>query len=57
MDKAEAKAKLLGDAEAAFERMWSWGAEHSLATLDEIAAELVPLRRESMGELLGELVQ
>ena len=57
MDKAEAKAKLLGDAEAAFERMWSWSAEHSLATLDEIAAELVPLRQELMGELLGELVQ
>ena len=34
MDKATAKLKFLGDAEAVFERKWSWGAEHSLATLD-----------------------
>ena len=57
MDKEKAKAKFMGDAEAVFERMWSWGAEHSQATLDEIAAELVPLRQELMGELLGELAQ
>ena len=57
MDKGKAKAKFLGEAEAVFERMWAWGAEHSQATLDEMAAGLVPLRQELMGESLGELVQ
>ena len=53
MNKGKAKAKFLGEAEAVFEQMWEWGAEHSQASLDEIAAELVPLRQE----LLGEMVQ
>ena len=57
MNKEKAKAKFLDEAEAVFERMWEWGAEHSRATLDEIAVELVPHRQELMGELLGELVQ
>lgn len=46
----------MGDAEAVFERMRSWDAEHSRATLDLIAAESVPLRQELMGELRGESV-
>ena len=57
MNKGKAKAKFLGEAEAVFEQMWEWGAEHSQASLDEIAAELVPLRQELMGEMLGEMVQ
>ncbi len=54
MGKEKTRAKFLGKAEAAFERMWSWGAEQSQATLDEMAAELVPQRQVLMGELLGE---
>ena len=57
MNKGKAKAKFVGEAEAMFEKMWAWGAKNSQATLDEMAAELVPLRQELMGELLGELVQ
>ncbi len=45
MNKEKAKAKFVGEAEAMFEKMWTWGAKNSQATLDEIAAELVPLRR------------
>ena len=55
MNKDRAKAKFLGEAEAVFDKMWEWGEEHPQATLDEMAAELAPLRQELLGELLGEV--
>ena len=39
-----------------FEEMWEWGEEHRQANFDEIAGKLAVLRRELMGEMLGELL-
>ena len=36
--------------------MWEWGEEHPQASFDEIAGKLALLRRELMGEMLGELL-
>ena len=38
-----------------FEEMWEWGEENPQASFDEMAGKLSGLRRELMGEMLGEL--
>ena len=56
MKREEAKAKFVRGAEEMFEEMWEWGEEHPQATSDEIAGKLMLMRRELMGEMLGELL-
>ena len=56
MKREEAKAKFVRGAEEMFEEMWEWGEENPQASFDEMAGKLAGLRRELMGEMLGELV-
>ena len=56
MKREEAKAKFVRGAEEMFEEMWEWGEEHPQATFDDITEKMARLRRELMGEMLGELV-
>ena len=39
-----------------FEVKWEWGEEHPQASFDEIASKMALMRRELMGEMLGELL-
>ena len=55
MKREEAKAKFVRGAEEMFEEMWAWGEERPQATFDEITDKMARLRRELMGEMLGEL--
>ena len=54
MKREEAKAKFVCGAEEIFDEMWQWGEEHAQASFDEIAGKVTFLRRELMGEMLGE---
>ena len=56
MKREEAKAKFVCGAEEMFDEMWAWGEERPQATFDEIAGKVALLRRELMGEMLGELL-
>lgn len=51
------KAAFVRAAEAMYEELRTWRAQHLEADLDEIAAQVTPRRRALMGQLLKQLAQ
>lgn len=51
------KERFVAQAEALYEEIRSWRAEHSSASFDEIADQVTPRRQKLMGELLRNLAE
>lgn len=55
--REQEKAAFLRAAEAMYEELRAWRAQHVEASFDEIAEQVTPRRRELMGQLLKQLAQ
>lgn len=55
--REQEKAAFLRAAEAMYEELCAWRAQHLEASFDEIAAQVTPRRRALMGQLLKQLAQ